>query len=80
MPDDSIQPIFDIEDRGYRVRAFYVPETLHDAEYAHLTITRNGDLVQLGYYMAYRIWNLAAHFRDTVDELIWEGKGKVSNA
>lgn len=66
--DGEIQPIFDVTDRGYRVRAFYVPDTLISPELAHVTITRNGEIVRLGYYMAYRIWNVAAHFRDWVDE------------
>lgn len=73
--DNDIQPIFDVTDRGYRVRAFYVPDTLISPELAHLTITRNGALIRLGYCPAYSVWNVAAHFRDWVDDWLDEQEG-----
>jgi hypothetical protein len=67
---DEIEALFDIEDRGFRIRAFYVPETLNDSEFAHVCITRNGDIYMMGYYMAYRVWNLAAHLGERIDEIL----------
>ncbi len=69
---EPISPLFDIEDRGFRVRAFYVPETLNDSNMAHVCITRDGNLRYLGYYEGYRIFNLAAHFQDFVDVELWK--------
>lgn len=60
-------PEFDINDRGFNVRAWY----LEDAEASKgdaLIVVKYGDTVLREFlFPAYKIWNIAAHFSDIVD-------------
>lgn len=66
----DIEPLFDIEDRGFRVRAFYLPESLGSD--AHVTITRNGELFRMDQVIGYKVFNISAHFHDMVDDWLWK--------
>jgi hypothetical protein len=57
--------IFSVESRGYTMQAWEVPDS-HDAR---VTITHGDAMVREGDYPAYRVWNLAAHFDDMLDEI-----------
>lgn len=67
----NVQPAhqweFDIQDRGYRVRASYQDELGNNVEIYH-----GERLLRAFTYEGYRIWNIAAHFRDYVDEFLAE--------
>jgi len=52
-------------DRGYTVRASY----LKDSQNALIEIFKDGKTVREFTYPAYRIYNIAAHFDEIVDEL-----------
>ena len=56
---------FDITDRDYRIRAYWGTK----ANYARVTIHKGKELCKKFRYPAYKIFNLAAHFRDIVDGL-----------
>ena len=51
--------------RGFTVRAFYT-----DGQSAHVDIDRAGQPFRTFDYPSYRIWNIAAHFTDMVDEFL----------
>jgi len=57
---------FDISDRGFNVKAWYlkdIPESKGDA----LIEIRKGDILLREFvYPGYKIWNIAAHFGDIV--------------
>jgi hypothetical protein len=65
--EDVKKAAFDIEDRGFRVRAFYLEDDSGDAE---IEMTKDGEPFKNFRYPAYRIWNIAAHFSDMVDDLL----------
>lgn len=52
-------------DRGYTIRASYLKEP-NKAD-ALIEIFKDGNPVREFLFPAYKIWNLAAHFRDIVD-------------
>ena len=58
------EPQFDITDRGYNVKAFYLVEPKSDAL---IQITKDGKMLREFLFPAYKIWNIAAHFKDIVD-------------
>lgn len=64
---DEREWAFDIEDRGFRVRGSYQDELGDNIE-----ITRGGRPFKTFTYPGYRIWNIAAHFRDYVDDFLYE--------
>lgn len=59
------EPAFVVEHRGFTVKAFYRPATDQKAD---IEVTRNGEMFNRYEYEAYRIWNIAAHFSDSVDQ------------
>lgn len=59
---------FEVVDRGYTVRAFY-----QDNHVARIEITKGPETIRQLDYPAYKIWNVAAHFSEIVDDLIAEG-------
>lgn len=67
MADSGHKWEFDIEDRGFRVRASYQDELGNNVE-----VTRNDRPFKTFTYEAYRIWNIAAHLRDHVDQWLAE--------
>ena len=56
---------FDITDRGYNVKAFYLEEPMGGE--ALIQITKDGEMLREFLFPAYKIWNIAAHFKDIVD-------------
>ncbi len=58
--------VFDISLRGYRIRAFYRGEKDQNAD---IQIDKGEEPFKSFEYPAYRIWNLAAHFDDIVNNL-----------
>lgn len=56
---------FNITDRGFNVKAFYLDD---DSGNAQIKITCDGKPFREFLYPAYKIWNIAAHFNDLVDE------------
>ncbi len=60
-------PEFDIDDRGFNVKAWYLENTA-DSKGDALIVIKYGDaIVRKFIFPAYKIWNIAAHFRDIVD-------------
>ena len=60
-------PEFDINDRGFNVKAWYLEDT-EDSKGDALIVVKYGDKVLRKFiFPAYKIWNIAAHFRDIVD-------------
>ena len=60
-------PEFDIDDRGFNVKAWYL-EDIADSKGDALIVIKYGDtLIREFIFPAYKIWNIAAHFRDIVD-------------
>lgn len=64
IKDLSNKPEFDIKDRGFRVRAWYIEDGKGDA---FIEIQKDGKVYKEFKYPAYKIWNIAAHFSDIVD-------------
>lgn len=52
-------------DRGYTVKASYLKEP-HNAD-ALVEVFKDGQAVRQFLWPAYKIWNIAAHFKDIVD-------------
>lgn len=57
-------PEFDITDRGFNVKAFYLIEPKGEAL---IVVTKDEKPLREFLFPAYKIWNIAAHFRDIVD-------------
>ena len=57
-------PEFDITDRGFNVKAFYLIEPAGEAL---IVVSRDDKPLREFLFPAYKIWNIAAHFRDIVD-------------
>ena len=53
-------------DRGYSVRAIY----LGDSQDARIEISKDGAICRTFLYPAYRIYNIAAHFDEYVDQIL----------
>lgn len=69
-PERVIESVaYDTSGRPYRsfsVRASYVK----DSQNAWIEVTRDGQVIRGFEYPAYRIWNIAAHFSEYVDDLL----------
>lgn len=59
---------FQKKDRGFGVSAWYDADD--KCQDAIIEITRDGQPLRSFTYPAYRIWNIAAHFRDMVDDFL----------
>lgn len=60
-------PEFDIDDRGFNVKAWYLEDT-DDSKGDALIVVQYGDtLLQEFIFPAYKIYNIVAHFSDIVD-------------
>jgi len=55
--------VFDVSERGYRMKAWYQGKQPN----ALVKVYKGRKLFWRGFYPAYRIWNLAAHFGDMID-------------
>ena len=80
MINKNRKPLFDIEDRGFRVRAWYLKEKPNDIQSnALVKITKNnGKLYRRFKWPAYKIFNIAAHFKDIVDGELEKTSDKLS--
>lgn len=80
MVDKKHKPIFDIKDRGFRVRAWYLKEKSSKVQSnALVKITKdNGKLYRRFRWPAYKIFNIAAHFEDIVDGELEKTNDKLS--
>jgi hypothetical protein len=58
---------YEKEDRGYVVRAWYGASP---GDPASIEIRKGDEVVREFQYAAYRIWNIAAHFDEIVDDLM----------
>jgi len=69
------KPIFDIEDRGFRVRAWYSDD---DSGNASVEVRKKGKFFRKFKWPAYKIFNIAAHFEDIVDGELEKTTNKLS--
>jgi len=60
-------PEFDIDDRGYNVKAWFLKNTETSKGNALIEVKYNDTLVRRFLFPAYKIYNIAAHFSDVVD-------------
>lgn len=67
---ENKKPLFDITDRGYNVKAWYLRDTKIEKGDALVEIRKNGELLKEFIFPAYKIYNIAAHFGDIVDSEI----------
>lgn len=61
------EPEFDIDDRGYNVKAWCLKNTETEKGDALIEVRKDGNLIKEFIFPAYKIWNIAAHFKDIVD-------------
>ncbi len=60
-------PEFDIDDRGFNVKAWYLENTKESKGDALIEVRYGDKILREFIFPAYKIWNIAAHFRDIVD-------------
>ena len=71
------KPEFGIHDRGFNVKAWYLENTETSKGDALIEVRYEGVLIREFLFPAYKIWNIAAHFKDIVDgELSKDEKDK----
>lgn len=61
------QPLFDITDRGYNVKTWYLKDTEESKGDALVEIKKGEEMIRRFIFPAYKIFNIAAHFSDIVD-------------
>ncbi len=61
------EPAFDVNDRGFNAKAYYLEDTETSKGDALIEIRYQGELIREFLFPSYKIWNIAAHFRDIVD-------------
>lgn len=64
---EKSEPVFEVDDRGYKARAWYLKDTAASKGDALVAIYRGEELLRSFLFPAYKIWNISAHFRDIVD-------------
>jgi hypothetical protein len=64
---ESEKPEFDINDRDFNVKAWYLKNTEESKGDALIEVKYKDKLIQQFVFPAYKIWNIAAHFSDIVD-------------
>lgn len=64
------KPEFEVNDRGYTAKAFYLKNTETSKGDALIQISKDGKIVREFLFPAYKIWNISAHFSDIVDSEI----------
>ena len=67
--------VFDLTDRGFNVKAWYLNDDSGDAL---VKITKNGKLHREFKWPAYKIFNISAHFKDIVDGELEKTNDKLS--
>lgn len=63
----SKETAFNIDDREFNVRAFYLEDIESSKGDALIEIRYQDNLIREFIFPAYKIWNIAAHFSDIVD-------------
>lgn len=80
------KPEFEVNDRGYTAKAFYLKNTETSKGDALIQISKDDKIVREFLFPGYKIWNIAAHFSDIVDSEInsddqgmaaWSGFGPL---
>ena len=61
---DKSKPVFDITDRGFNVKAWWPTDNSGDAL---IKIWQDDKLLREFTFPAYKVFNIAAHFKDIVD-------------
>ena len=64
MQTETMELVFDVSERGFNAKAFYLKAGSGDAL---VVITKDGKPLREFLYPAYKIWNIQAHFSDIVD-------------
>lgn len=77
MINKKQKPLFDIKDRGFRVKAWW-SEPANDSGDALVEITKDGKPYREFNWLAYKIFNIAAHFQDIVDGELEKTNDKLS--
>ena len=71
------KPEFDIDDRDFNAKAWYLKNTEESKGDALIEIKYKDKLIREFLFPSYKIWNIAAHFHDIVDgELSKDNKGR----
>ncbi|MBU2018014.1 MAG: hypothetical protein KJ941_00080 [Bacteroidetes bacterium] len=74
---ENEKPEFDIDDRDFNVKAWYLKDTEESEGDALIEVKYKDKLIRQFLFPAYKIWNIAAHFSDIVDgELSKDDKGR----
>jgi len=61
------EPEFDIDDRGFNAKAWYLENTETSKGDALIEVRYDNTIIRKFIFPAYKIWNIAAHFKDVVD-------------
>lgn len=64
---ENEKPEFDIDDRDFNVKAWYLKNTEESKGDALIEVKYQDKLIRQFLFPAYKIWNIAAHFSDIVD-------------
>ena len=64
---ENEKPEFNIDDRDFNVKAWYLENTENSKGDALIEIKYKDKLIRNFIFPAYKIWNIAAHFDDIVD-------------
>jgi len=64
---ENENPQFNIDDRGFNVKAWYLIDTEESKGDALIEIKYNGKLIREFLFPAYKIYNIAAHFSDIIE-------------
>lgn len=64
---ETEEPQFDINDRGYNVKAWYLKDTETEKGDALIEIRKDEKLLRSFIFPSYKIFNIAAHFSDIVN-------------
>lgn len=67
MTREKEKLVFDIIDRGYNAKAWYLKDTQESKGDALIEISKDGILLRQFLFPSYKIWNISAHFSDIVD-------------
>lgn len=63
---ESKKPVFNITDRGFNARAYYLKDIEESRGDALIELRYNRKIVRKMLYPAYKIWNIPAHFSEIV--------------
>lgn len=61
------KPEFDINEAAYNVKAYYLKNTETSKGDALIEVRKDSEIIRQFIFPAYKIWNIAAHFKDIVE-------------